>query len=83
MIVVFWQSLIQSSKQEDNLSWHHAMNGLFANEYWKAAEKEIYSLEGMDNLDVVECKADMNDGHHESCVRNFSTRLMMDVMSQE
>ncbi len=36
------------------------MNGLFANEYWKAAKKEIIILEGMGAWDVVEHEDDMN-----------------------
>ncbi len=36
------------------------MNGPFAGEYWKAAEKEIITLEGMGAWDVVEHEDDMN-----------------------
>ncbi len=36
------------------------MNGPFADKYWKAAEKEIDTLEGMGARDVVECEDDMN-----------------------
>ena len=36
------------------------MNGPFADEYWKAAEKEIITLEGMGAWDVVEHEDDMN-----------------------
>ncbi len=32
-------------------------------EYWKAAEKEINTLEGMDAWDVVECEVDTNVIH--------------------
>ncbi len=32
------------------------MNGLFAVEYWQAAEKEISTLEGMDGTLVFKCK---------------------------
>ncbi len=36
------------------------MNGPFADEYWKVAEKAIITLEGMGAWDVVECEDDMN-----------------------
>ncbi len=36
------------------------MNGPFAVEYWKATEKEIDTLEGMDTWDVVEHEDDVN-----------------------
>ncbi len=36
------------------------MNGPFADEYWKAAEKVIITLEGMGAWDVVEHEDDMN-----------------------
>ena len=36
------------------------MKGPFADEYWKAAKKEIRTLEGMGAWDVVERKDDMN-----------------------
>ncbi len=36
------------------------MNGPFTDEYWKAAEKEISTLEGMDALNVVEHEDDMH-----------------------
>ncbi len=36
------------------------MNGPFADEYWKAAEKEIRTLEGVGVWDVVEHKDDRN-----------------------
>ncbi len=36
------------------------MNGPFADEYWKAAEREIDTLEGIYGWDVIECEDDMN-----------------------
>ncbi len=36
------------------------MNGPFADEYWKASEKEVSTLEGLGALDVVECEDVMN-----------------------
>jgi hypothetical protein len=36
------------------------MNGPFAEEYWKAAVKEIETLEGMNAWTVVEREDDMN-----------------------
>ncbi len=48
------------ANREDKPNWHQAMNGPFADEYWKAAEKEIITLEGMGAWDVVECENDMN-----------------------
>ncbi len=36
------------------------MNGPFADEYWKAAEKEIITLEGMGAWDIVQHEDDMN-----------------------
>ncbi len=40
------------TSKEDNPIWHQAMNRTLADVYWKAAEKEIDSLEGMGAWDV-------------------------------
>ncbi len=39
------------------------MNGPFADEYWKAAEKEIDTLEGMGAWDIDEHDDDMSIIH--------------------
>ncbi len=44
---LFLKAKLESS-QADNPNWWQAMNGPFANEYWKAAVTEIETLEGMD-----------------------------------
>ncbi|KAL7465925.1 hypothetical protein ACHAXS_006230 [Conticribra weissflogii] len=49
-----------ASSQADNPNWWQAMNGPFANEYWKAAVTEIETLEGMDAWEVVDQQPDMN-----------------------
>ena len=38
----------------DNPNWRQAMNGPFKEEYWKAALKEIETLEAMDAWEVVD-----------------------------
>ncbi len=48
------------ASKEDNPNWHQAMNGPFADEYWKVTEKDIITLEGMGAWDVVEIEDDMN-----------------------
>jgi hypothetical protein len=37
-----------AASKEDNPKWHQAMNGPFKEEYWKAACKEVETLEEMD-----------------------------------
>ena len=49
-----------AASKEDNPNYWEAMNGPFADEYWKAAVKEIETLEGMDAWDVVDKTPDMN-----------------------
>ena len=39
----------------NNPNWRQAMNGPFKEEYWKAALKEIETLEAMDAWKVVDC----------------------------
>ena len=53
------QAKSQASK-EDNPNWWQAMNGPFAEEYWKAACIEIETLEKMDAWSVMERSDDMN-----------------------
>ena len=56
---LFLQARSAASK-EDNPNYWQAMNGPFAEEYWKAAVKEIETLEGMNAWTVVEREDDMN-----------------------
>ena len=56
----FFLKAKSEASKEDNPNWHQAMNGPFADEYWKAAEKEIITLEGISAWDVIERKDDMN-----------------------
>ncbi len=42
------------ASKEDNQSSHQVMNGPFADQYWKAAEKDIDTLEGVDAWDMIE-----------------------------
>ncbi len=57
----FLKAKSEASKQ-DNPNWHQAMNRPFADEYWKAAEKEIITLEGMGAWDVVEHNMNVMNG---------------------
>jgi hypothetical protein len=50
---LFLKAKSEASK-EDNPSWKQAMNGPFKEEYWKAAVKEIETLESMDAWEVVD-----------------------------
>ncbi len=56
----FFLKAKSEASKEDNPNWHQAMNGPFADEYWKAAEKEIITLKGVGAWDVVEHEDDMN-----------------------
>ena len=49
-----------ATSKEDNPNWWQAMNGPFADEYWKAAVTEIETLQGMDAWNVVDKTDDMN-----------------------
>ncbi len=49
---LFLKAKAKASKQ-DNPNWFQAMNGPFADEYWKAACKEIQTLEDMGAWDIV------------------------------
>jgi len=42
------------ASQQDNPNWWQAMNGPFADEYWKAACVEIETLENMDAWEVID-----------------------------
>jgi hypothetical protein len=48
------------ASKEDNPNWKQAMNGPFKEEYWKAALKEIETLETMDAWEVVDQVEGMN-----------------------
>ncbi len=50
---LFLNAKCKSSK-EDNPNWMQDMNGPFKEEYWKAALKEIETLESMDAWEVVD-----------------------------
>ena len=58
------QPLFLKAKSEagksDNPNWRQAMNGPFKEEYWKAACKEIKTLEFMDAWELVDKEGDMN-----------------------
>ena len=56
---LFLKAKAEASK-EDNPNWSQAMNGHFVDDYWKAAVKEIETLEGMEAWEVVDEKTDMN-----------------------
>ena len=45
---------------EDNPNWWQAMNGPFADNFWKAAVTEIETLEGMGAWDIVDRQPEMN-----------------------
>ena len=59
---LFLQSKSEESK-EYNPNLRQAMSGPFSDEYWKAASKEIDTLEEMGACHIVECDDDMNDIH--------------------
>jgi hypothetical protein len=43
----------------DNPGWKEATRGKFVDDYWKAMELEIFTLESINAWEVVECKDDM------------------------
>ena len=49
-----------SASKDDNPNWWQAMNGPFAEEFWKAACIEVETLEKMDSWSVVDRTDDMN-----------------------
>ena len=56
---LFLKAKSEASKS-DNPNWRQAMNGPFKEEYWKAACKEIETLESMDAWEVVDREGHMN-----------------------
>ena len=48
------------ASNEDNPNYWEAMNGPFANKYWKPATKEFHSLEDMGGCDVIDETPEMN-----------------------
>ncbi len=56
---LFLKAKTEASK-EDNSSWKQAMSGPLTEEYWKAAIKEIKTLESMDVWEVVDQTDGMN-----------------------
>jgi hypothetical protein len=56
---LFLKARAEASK-EDNPNWKQAMSGPFKEEYWKAAVKEIETLEEMGAWEVVDRKDGMN-----------------------
>ena len=56
----FFLKAKSEARKEDNPNWKEAMNGPFSEEFWKAAVKEIETLEGMDAWEVVDRTDDMN-----------------------
>ena len=50
----FFLKAKSAASKEDNPTWWEAMKGPFADEYWKAACKEIQTLEDMNAWDVVD-----------------------------
>lgn len=56
---LFLKAKSEASK-EDNPSWKQAMSGPFKEEYWKAAVKEIETLEEMCAWEVVDREEGMN-----------------------
>jgi hypothetical protein len=49
-----------AASKEDNPGWQEAKQGKFADDYWKAMEVEIFTLESIDAWEVVDCVDDMN-----------------------
>ena len=49
-----------AASKEDNPGWREATRGKFADDYWKAMEVEIFTLESIDAWDVVEREDHMN-----------------------
>ena len=56
---LFLKAKLEASK-EDNPSQRKAMNGLFKEEYWKAACKEVKTLQNMEAREVVHREDGMN-----------------------
>jgi hypothetical protein len=56
---LFLRTYSAASKM-DNPGWREATRGKFANDYWKAMEVKIFTLESINAWDVVEWEDDMN-----------------------
>ena len=56
---LFLKAKAEASKA-DNPNWWEAMKSPFADEYWKAAVKEIETLKKMGVWDVVDCPEGVN-----------------------
>jgi hypothetical protein len=49
-----------AASKEDNPGWQEAMRGKFADDYWKAMEVKIFTLESINAWEVVNHEDDMN-----------------------
>jgi hypothetical protein len=49
-----------AASKEDNPGWQEAMQGKFADDYWKAMEVKIFTLESINAWEVVDREDDMN-----------------------
>ena len=49
-----------TASKEDNPNWWQAMKGPYSEEYWKAAQVEISTLENMNAWEVVDAHDNMN-----------------------
>jgi hypothetical protein len=49
-----------AASKEDNPGWREATGRKFADDYWKAMEVKIFTLESIDAWEVVDRKDDMN-----------------------
>ncbi len=49
-----------AASKEDNPGWREATQGKFTDDYWKAMEVKIFTLESINAWEVVDCKNDMN-----------------------
>jgi hypothetical protein len=49
-----------AARKFDNPSWQEATQGKFANDYWKAMELEIFTLESIEAWQVVDWEDEMN-----------------------
>ncbi len=58
-MAVVYPSFLRSksdASKKDNPIWNQAINEPFTDEYWKAVQKEINTLEGMDAWDILSPK---------------------------
>ncbi len=49
-----------TASKEENPGWQEMMQGKFADDYWKAMEVKIFTLESINVWEVVDRKDDMN-----------------------